>query len=113
MVEAKKCENGFYLLAVMLRSNKYRGLSCVENVVSQIFLVFQCTVPSFLDLFRQTFEIFSIYIVFPTKYGAVLALKLNSTMIFNHKSYRCNKNKKTLKNVKNHGQKPLQLARQK
>ena len=111
MVEAKKCENGFYLLAVMLRSNKYRGLSCVENVVSKIVLVFQCTVPSFLDLFKQTFEIFSICRVFATKYGAVLALKLNSTMIFKHKSYRCNKNKKTLKNDKNHGQ--LQLARQK
>ena len=100
-------------LAVMLRSNQYRGLSCVENVGSQIFVVFQRTVPSFVDVFREIFDIFSIYIVFATKYGAVLSLQLNSTMIFNQKSYRCNKNKKTPKNVQNHGQKPLQLAGQK
>ena len=89
-------------LAVMLRSSQYRGLSCVENVVSQIFVVFQRTVPSFVDVFRQIFDIFSIYIVFPTKYGEVLASQLNSTMIFNQKSYRCNKNKKYRKNRLTH-----------
>ena len=78
----------------MLRSSQYSDISCVENVVSQIFVVFQCTVPSFVDVFRETFDIFSIYIVFATKYVAVLALLLNSTMIFNQKSYRCNRNKK-------------------
>ena len=39
-------------LAVMLRSSQYSGiLSCVENVVSQISVVFQCSVPFFVEFF--------------------------------------------------------------